>query len=76
MLCTATLTFYAVHAKRGREALAAISESGFKPDYLELRRAADLGPVEDDTREAVILVAAHLGRTRLLDNLKVALPVA
>ncbi|MEL0618104.1 pantoate--beta-alanine ligase [Cobetia marina] len=59
-----------------RVALAAISECGFKPDYLELRRAEDLGPVQDDTRDAVILVAAHLGRTRLLDNLKVALPVA
>lgn len=66
----------AVHDEALREALAAITESGFKPDYLELRRATDLGVVDENTREAVILVAAHLGRTRLLDNLKVALPVA
>ncbi|WP_158772486.1 pantoate--beta-alanine ligase [Cobetia sp. L2A1] len=57
-----------------RMALAAISESGFKPDYLELRRASDLGPITGDGCEAIILAAAHLGRTRLLDNLKVVLP--
>lgn len=57
-----------------RMALAAISESGFKPDYLELRRESDLGPITDDGCEAIILAAAHLGRTRLLDNLKVVLP--
>ncbi|MGO2414414.1 pantoate--beta-alanine ligase [Cobetia sp. QF-1] len=57
-----------------RVTLAAISESGFKPDYLELRRTSDLSPIADDTREAIILAAAHLGRTRLLDNLKVVLP--
>jgi pantoate--beta-alanine ligase len=48
-------------------------EAGFTPDYLELR-AADLGPVTATTREAVLLVAAHLGPTRLIDNLNVTLP--
>ncbi|MBY5926698.1 MULTISPECIES: pantoate--beta-alanine ligase [unclassified Halomonas] len=46
---------------------------GFRPDYLELRRR-DLGHVAADTREAVLLVAARLGATRLIDNLFVTLP--
>lgn len=50
-----------------------LDEAGFDPDYLELR-AADLGPVTATTREAVLLVAARLGPTRLIDNLTLTLP--
>ncbi|WP_277810198.1 pantoate--beta-alanine ligase [Chromohalobacter canadensis] len=57
-----------------RDGLAALTEQGFKPDYLELRRAQDLGPITPDTQEAILLVAAHLGATRLIDNLPVSLP--
>ncbi|MBZ9540066.1 pantoate--beta-alanine ligase [Modicisalibacter tunisiensis] len=57
-----------------REGLVRLTEAGFKPDYLELRRADDLGPVTDVTREAVLLAAAHLGPARLIDNLPVTLP--
>ncbi|MCK2045758.1 pantoate--beta-alanine ligase [Chromohalobacter moromii] len=57
-----------------RNGLAALTEQGFKPDYLELRRAQDLGPVALETRETILLVAAHLGTTRLIDNLPVSLP--
>lgn len=57
-----------------REGLASLTADGFKPDYLELRRAWDLGPVALDTRETILLVAAHLGTTRLIDNLPVSLP--
>ncbi|ABE60410.1 MULTISPECIES: pantoate--beta-alanine ligase [Chromohalobacter] len=57
-----------------RDGLAALAEQGFKPDYLELRRAQDLGPIAPDTQEAILLVAAHLGTTRLIDNLAVSLP--
>jgi pantoate--beta-alanine ligase len=39
-----------------------------EPDYLELRQSADLGPYDPD-RPAVLLVAARLGTTRLIDNL-------
>lgn len=50
-----------------------LREAGFDPDYLELR-AADLGPVTQTTRGAVLLVAARLGTTRLIDNLTLTLP--
>ncbi|MEC9481889.1 MAG: pantoate--beta-alanine ligase [Halomonas sp.] len=57
-----------------REALGQLAHGSLKPDYLELRRAADLGPVEDTTRDAILLGAVHLGNARLIDNLKVTLP--
>ena len=39
-----------------------------EPDYLELRRRGDLAPYDPD-RPAILLVAARLGTTRLIDNL-------
>ena len=41
---------------------------GFVPDYLAVRRAADLAPPAPDDAELVALAAARLGRTRLIDN--------
>ncbi|SDO45423.1 pantothenate synthetase [Halomonas shengliensis] len=55
------------------EGLGRLHQAGFTPDYLELR-AADLGPVTATTREAVLLAAARLGPTRLIDNLTLTLP--
>ncbi|WP_404295683.1 pantoate--beta-alanine ligase [Halomonas sp.] len=52
---------------------ARLQEAGFAPDYLELR-AANLEPVTPTTREAVLLAAARLGKTRLIDNLTLTLP--
>nr|WP_298413835.1 pantoate--beta-alanine ligase [uncultured Halomonas sp.] len=56
------------------EALENLVAAHFKPDYLELRRADDLGPVTDTTQNAMLLAAAHLGTTRLIDNIPVLLP--
>nr|WP_297461115.1 pantoate--beta-alanine ligase [uncultured Halomonas sp.] len=56
-----------------RDTLAQFSAAGLAPDYLELRRAHDLGPVTDATRDAVLLAAVHLGPARLIDNLAVSL---
>lgn len=53
--------------------LKQLVDSGFVPDYLELR-ATDLTPLRANSREVVLLVAAHLGNTRLIDNLVVTLP--
>ena len=48
-----------------------LDELGFKTDYIAIRRSADLGVPEDTEQELVILSAAYLGSTRLIDNLVV-----
>ncbi|MBF8163205.1 pantoate--beta-alanine ligase [Ectopseudomonas hydrolytica] len=48
-------------------------EAGFTPDYLEIRNALNLRPAQLDDRHLVVLTAAHLGSTRLIDNLLVEL---
>ncbi|MCW3150678.1 pantoate--beta-alanine ligase [Stutzerimonas stutzeri] len=53
--------------------LAQLQAAGLRPDYLEIRNAPDLQPISDASHELVILVAAFLGKTRLLDNLLVDL---
>jgi pantoate--beta-alanine ligase len=46
-----------------------ISASGFTLDYLEIRHAVHLRPATALDHDLVILVAAYLGTTRLIDNL-------
>ncbi|MBI3344007.1 MAG: pantoate--beta-alanine ligase [Gammaproteobacteria bacterium] len=50
-----------------------LRNAGLRPDYLSVRRAQDLGPAGADDRNVVILAAAWLGTTRLIDNLQVTL---
>ncbi len=47
----------------------AIADGGFRPDYLEIRHAINLNTAAPTDRDLVILVAAFLGTTRLIDNL-------
>jgi pantoate--beta-alanine ligase len=54
--------------------LAALSAGGFRPDYFTVRDARDLQPAMPHTRELVVLVAARLGKARLIDNLRVTRP--
>lgn len=54
-----------------RDACKSLEDSGFSVDYLELRDAADLRSVDPQTEEMIILAAAFLGNTRLIDNLRV-----
>ena len=56
------------------EGLERLRDAGMSPDYLEIRRADDLGPARPDDRELVIPAAAYLGRARLIDNLRVTRP--
>lgn len=48
-------------------------KSGFKLDYFAVCDANTLEPAVDETRQLVILCAAHLGTTRLIDNLRLNL---
>jgi len=59
---------YSALVERG---LNRLRQAGLRPDYLELRNAVDLQPADQHSREVAILVAAFLGRTRLLDNILV-----
>jgi pantoate--beta-alanine ligase len=52
------------------EAVRALSAAGWKPDYVEIRRRQDLAPGPAATGESVVLAAARLGATRLIDNLE------
>ncbi|MGH8426416.1 MAG: pantoate--beta-alanine ligase [Gammaproteobacteria bacterium] len=44
--------------------------AGLRPDYFAVQRAADLGAPEGGA-ELVVLAAAWLGKTRLIDNIRV-----
>ncbi|MBC3386518.1 pantoate--beta-alanine ligase [Pseudomonas sp. SWRI12] len=49
--------------------LKQLEAAGLRPDYLEIRHAKTLRPASSEDRDLVILVAAFLGTTRLIDNL-------
>lgn len=51
------------------DGLKQLEKVGFRPDYLEIREAGSLRPAQAGDKELVILVAAYLGTTRLIDNL-------
>ncbi|WP_225790242.1 pantoate--beta-alanine ligase [Pseudomonas sp. Marseille-P8916] len=55
------------------EGQAQLVAAGLRPDYLEVRHALTLRPAMLDDRDLVILAAAYLGTTRLIDNLYVHL---
>jgi len=48
---------------------AEITNAGFTLDYLEARDAETLTPITSRTRPIRLLVAARLGKTRLIDNI-------
>jgi len=51
-------------------AMTALRAAGFRPDYVSVRRRHDLGEPQPDDSALVVLAAAWLGRTRLIDNLE------
>jgi pantoate--beta-alanine ligase len=51
-----------------RAARAELDEAGIEPEYLELRSATDLSPVERVNGSTLLAVAARVGRARLIDN--------
>jgi pantoate--beta-alanine ligase len=56
-----------------RRAVNELAHAGFKPDYVEVRRAADLQKpsASDRAEDLVVLGAAWLGRARLIDNVRI-----
>jgi pantoate--beta-alanine ligase len=49
-------------------ARAQLAEAGIEPEYLELRSAATLAPVERVNGSTLLAVAARVGKARLIDN--------
>jgi pantoate--beta-alanine ligase len=52
-----------------RQSLQFLQESGFLPDYFAICRASDLEKASEVDKELVLLVAARLGKARLIDNI-------
>lgn len=61
------------HAQLLQKGLHALENAGFLPDYLEIRDAHSLAPVDSCNQNLVILAAAFMGKTRLIDNISVVL---
>ena len=53
--------------------IAELQNMGFVPDYLTVRRQTDLNEPEAGDENLVVLAAAWLGKTRLIDNLEFVL---
>jgi pantoate--beta-alanine ligase len=51
-----------------KESIAKLTDAGFEVDYFSIRRAQNLEIPDRDCDELVVLVAAHLGNARLIDN--------
>ena len=60
--------FAALQAQAARE----LDANGLRTDYLEIRRAGDLGEPQAGDTELVVLAAAYLGKARLIDNIEVS----
>ena len=53
-------------------AMQTLRERGWQPDYMTVRKQHDLSPVTTVTTDPlVVLGAAKLGKTRLIDNLEI-----
>jgi pantoate--beta-alanine ligase len=56
-----------------RDAMNALTDRGWKPDYISVRKRSNLNAPGADETDAplVVLAAAKLGNTRLIDNLEI-----
>ena len=61
------------YARLERQAAEALVARGWLVDYVAVRAQADLAQPESGERNLVILAAARLGSTRLIDNIEVCL---
>ncbi|MDN4501885.1 pantoate--beta-alanine ligase [Alteromonadaceae bacterium BrNp21-10] len=55
------------------QATEQLNQAGFNTDYVDIRAASSLLPPGHEDTELVILIAAFLGKTRLIDNHSVSL---
>jgi len=55
------------------EGMAGLARNGWRPDYIAVRRQSDLQEITPEDTHLVIVAAARLGTTRLIDNIEVEL---
>jgi pantoate--beta-alanine ligase len=65
-----TLREVAAGQLTGLQAMRVLQDAGWQPDYVEVRRRSDFAVPDAQDRERVVLAAARLGATRLIDNLE------
>ena len=65
----AILTSNTAYADLEQQALQFLKQAGFQPDYFSVSRSSDLKKANTNDVDLVILVAAKLGKTRLIDNI-------
>jgi pantoate--beta-alanine ligase len=58
------------YAKLESDAVTSLTTAGFRPEYIGIRCATDLGEARNGA-DLVVLAAAWLGRARLIDNVLV-----
>jgi len=68
---TSLLTGNRDYSAQEQTAVDALENMGFEPDYVAIRDADRLSAIDETTQNQVILMAARLGQTRLIDNLRV-----
>jgi pantoate--beta-alanine ligase len=56
-----------------QQSIAALNARGWVVDYVSIRNQSDLRPADEKQPELVILAAARLGKTRLLDNVELSI---
>jgi pantoate--beta-alanine ligase len=61
------------YATLSAQAVSALNQQGWQADYVEIRAQQDLSVPAADQTELVVLAAAKLGNTRLIDNCEVSL---
>ncbi len=61
------------YAAQEEKAAAALAKRGWRVEYVAVRRQADLAVPQNGEKNLVVLAAARLGQTRLIDNIEVCL---
>lgn len=56
-----------------RQAMDSLQEAGFEPDYVSIREQDSLRAPGPGSDRLVVLAAATLGRTRLIDNIRLSI---
>jgi pantoate--beta-alanine ligase len=57
-----------------RAGFTALEAAGLRPDYFAIRQASDLNPPGAHERQLVVLTAARMSKSRLIDNIRITRP--